>query len=149
MLNKGFIEDIELILSMANSNRQTHLFSATMTTEIKKLAEKYMKGQHFIEAKSKEETAPLVEQHYYEVHRGDQFNALCRLTTFQLTFMELFFNTKREVDDISEKMIQRGYPAEALRDLSQQQRNRVLTKSRGSRILFATDVASRGLIFKI
>ena len=149
MLNKGFIEDIELILSMANSNRQTHLFSATMTTEIKKLAEKYMKGQHFIEARAKEETAPLVEQHYYEVHRGDQFNALCRLIDYSTDFYGIVFcNTKREVDDISEKMIQRGYPAEALHgDLSQQQRNRVLAKfkSRGSRILFATDVASRGI----
>ena len=104
MLNKGFIEDIELILSTANTNRQTMLFSATMTREIKKLAEKYMNGQHFIEAQAKEETTPLVDQQYYEVNRNDQINALCRLIDIAPEFYGIVFcNTKREVDDVSEK----------------------------------------------
>ena len=149
MLNKGFIEDIEFILSLSNSSRQTLLFSATMTNEIKKLAQKYMKNQHTIETKAKETTAPSVKQCYYEVHRHDQLNALCRLIDVSSDFYGIVFcNTKREVDDVSEKLIQKGYSAEALHgDLSQQQRNRVLAKfkSRGSTILFATDVASRGI----
>ncbi len=73
---------------------------------------------------------------------------MCRLIDVSQIFMACFCNTKREVDDVSEKLIQKGYSAEALHgDLSQQQRNRVLAKfkSRGSTILFATDVASRGI----
>lgn len=149
MLNKGFIEDIEFILSQSNQERQTLLFSATMTTEIKKLASKYMNDQHFIEAENQNNKTSLVEQFYYEVNRHDQFNALTRLIDISPEFYGIVFcNTKREVDDISEKMIQKGYPAEALHgDLSQQQRNRILAKfkSRGCTILFATDVAARGI----
>lgn len=149
MLTIGFIEDIQTILSHTNPNKKTLLFSATMSKPIVKLAEKYMKDYVIIQAKSQELTTDLTDQIYFEVKESHKLEALCRIMDIEATFYGLIFcRTKRDVDMIAEKLMSRGYEAEALHgDLSQHQRERVLDKFRKKvcTILVVTDVASRGL----
>lgn len=149
MLNSGFIEDIETILSKTNPERKTLLFSATMPAAISQLAKKYMKEYLTVEAKKETLATTLTEQIYFEVREADKLEALCRIIDVEVDFYGLIFcRTKRDVDTITEKLIHRGYEAEAMHgDLSQFQRERVLSKFRKKicTILVVTDVASRGL----
>ncbi|NQY74040.1 MAG: DEAD/DEAH box helicase [Candidatus Margulisbacteria bacterium] len=149
MLNSGFIEDIELILSKTNPDRKTLLFSATMPDTIMKLAKKYMKKYTTIRAKKETLATSLTEQIYFEVRESDKLEALCRIIDVEDGFYGLIFcRTKRDVDTINERLNNRGYDSEAMHgDLSQFQRERVLNKFRKKicTILVVTDVASRGL----
>jgi len=149
MLNSGFIEDIELILSKTNPDRKTLLFSATMPSQIQRLAQKYMKETVTIKANKETLATALTEQIYFEVREYDKLEALCRIIDVEDGFYGLIFcRTKRDVDTITEKLNNRGYDADAMHgDLSQFQRERVLGKFRKktSTILVVTDVASRGL----
>lgn len=149
MLNMGFIEDIEAILSKTPAERQTLLFSATMPAPIQRMAEKFMKDPQIVRVKTKEMTVPLIEQYYLEVQEKSKFDILTRLLDIQTPELAIVFGrTKRRVDELSEALNLRGYMAEGIHgDLSQAKRLSVLRKFKEGSIdvLVATDVAARGL----
>ncbi len=149
MLNMGFVEDMEEIMKHSNPARKTLLFSATMPNKIKQLAGKYMDGYKFISVKKQPLTTNLTEQIYFEVRAVNKFEALCRIIDIEDDFYGLVFcRTKQNVDEISSRLIDRGYEAEAIHgDISQAQRERTLSKFKKQRIniLVATDVAARGI----
>ena len=149
MLDMGFLEDIERILKETPENKQTLLFSATMPTPIRNLAEKFMKQPEMLQVKTKEVTAPTVQQVYYEVNERDKFDALCRLMDVDNPELAVVFGrTKRRVDELSDALNKRGYLADGLHgDLNQRQRDVVMNKFREGHIdiLVATDVAARGI----
>lgn len=148
MLNMGFIDDIEQILEFTPEDKRVLLFSATMPTRIKKLAEKYM-GE-YVHVKTKTElTTNLTDQIYFEISRHDKFEALTRIIDIESEFYSIIFcRTKIDVDEITAKLCDRGYSADGLHgDISQSQREKILNKFKRKRIsiLVATDVAARGI----
>lgn len=150
MLNMGFIEDVEEILSMAdNEDKRILLFSATIPQRIRLLAKKYLHNPETIVIQKNQLTTELAEQIYFEVAPSDRFEALCRIIDMESEFFGLVFcRTKVETSDIANHLIDRGYDAEALHgDISQSQRERILTqfKKQKINILIATDVAARGI----
>ena len=150
MLNMGFIEDIEEILSkVPSTDRQTLLFSATMPGPIQKIAERFMKSPTVVRVQAKEMTVPLIEQFYVEVQEKNKFDVLTRLLDIQSPELSIIFGrTKRRVDELSEALNLRGYTAEGIHgDLTQAKRMSVLRKFKEGSIdvLVATDVAARGL----
>jgi ATP-dependent RNA helicase DeaD len=149
MLNMGFIEDIESILSQTPAERQTLLFSATMPGPIRKIADRFMKDPEVIKVKTKEMTVPLIDQFYIEVQERNKFDTLTRILDIQSPELAIIFGrTKRRVDEPSDALTQRGYTAEGIHgDLSQAKRISVLKKFKDGSIdiLVATDVAARGL----
>ncbi|WP_076850187.1 DEAD/DEAH box helicase [Rubeoparvulum massiliense] len=149
MLDMGFIEDIEKIISYTPVHRQTMLFSATMPPEIKRLAQRYLQEPESVSVSRGEVTTPLVEQVYYRVLEKDKFDALCRVLDDEgVQLGILFCRTKKNVDEVTENLQARGYLADGLHgDLSQVQRDRVMKKFREGKIeiLVATDVAARGI----
>ncbi|CQR70715.1 DEAD-box ATP-dependent RNA helicase CshA [Sporomusa ovata DSM 2662] len=149
MLNMGFIEDIEKILSATPDSRQTLLFSATMPRQIQNLAQRFLKDPALISIKSKEVTVPLIEQYYMEVLDRQKFDVFCRLLDIQSPELSIVFGrTKRRVDELTEGLKKRGYSAEGIHgDLTQAKRDSVLRQFREGiiDILVATDVAARGL----
>ncbi len=149
MLNMGFIEDIENILSKMPSDKQMLCFSATMPEPIKKLAETFMKDYEVVKVQTQDMTSTLTRQVYYELLEEDKFEALCRTIDMAPNFYGLVFcKTKIQCDEIGSKLISAGYNAEVLHgDLSQVQRELIIHKMREHRIsiLVATDVAARGL----
>ncbi|GKU84651.1 DEAD/DEAH box helicase [Niallia sp. NCCP-28] len=149
MLNMGFIDDIESILSKIPEERQTLLFSATMPAPIRRMAERFMKEPQIVKVKAKEMTVPLIEQYYIETQEKTKFDILTRLLDIQSPELAIIFGrTKRRVDELSEALNLRGYTAEGIHgDLSQAKRMSVLRKFKeGSiEVLVATDVAARGL----
>lgn len=149
MLNMGFIEDIEKILSTTPSERQTVLFSATMPRQIQNLAQRFLQNPVLVQVKAKEMTIPLVTQHYIELQDHDKFDVLCRLLDIQSPELSIVFaRTKRRVDEVAEALKKRGYSAEGIHgDLTQGKRDSVIRQFREGiiDILVATDVAARGL----
>ncbi|MBU8906857.1 DEAD/DEAH box helicase [Desertibacillus haloalkaliphilus] len=149
MLNMGFVEDIETILSEVPDERQTLLFSATMPKPIERLAQKFMKDPELIKVKAKEMTVPNIEQEYIEVSEKKKFDTLSLLLDIHSPELAIVFGrTKRRVDELAEALTKRGYDAEGIHgDLNQRQRENVLRKFKGGNIevLVATDVAARGL----
>nr|WP_028401272.1 DEAD/DEAH box helicase [Ectobacillus panaciterrae] len=149
MLNMGFIEDIEAILTDVPEDHQTLLFSATMPEPIRRIAERFMTEPKHIKVKAKEVTMPNIQQFYVEVQEKKKFDILTRLLDIQSPELAIIFGrTKRRVDELSEALTLRGYAAEGIHgDLSQAKRLSVLKKFKeGSiEVLVATDVAARGL----
>ncbi len=149
MLNMGFIEDIEEILSHCQEDRRMLLFSATMPQRIKKLAEKFMGDYDIVKVKTETESADTVEQVYYSVYERDKLRALRRLIDTEPEFYALVFSrTRVGADRLAEKLNSAGLDVEALHgEVSQAQRERILAKfKRGhASILVATDVAARGI----
>jgi len=149
MLNMGFIEDMEEIMSHTNPDKRTLLFSATMPRKIKDLARKYMEGYELLKDKNEQLTPNLTEQIFFEVRAADKFEALCRIIDIEDEFYGIIFGrTKIDVDSVASHLIGRGYDAEALHgDISQAQRERTLDKFKKKRVnvLVATDVAARGI----
>jgi len=149
MLNMGFIEDIEEIMKHTNSDKKTLLFSATIPLKIKNLAKKYMEGYTFLKVKDKQLTPHLTEQIYFEIKASEKIEVLCRIVDITDDFYGLIFcRTKLDVDDLVNRLTDRGYDAEAIHgDISQAQRERTLDKFKKKRtnILVATDVAARGI----
>ncbi len=149
MLNMGFIEDIENILAQVPEDRQTMLFSATISPQIKHLSHRFLKDPSFISIQPKEVTVPTIRQSYFEVGENMKFDALCRLLDIQSPEMAIVFGrTKKRVDEITEGLVKRGYSAEAIHsDLTQSRRDTVMRQFREGTIdiLVATDVAARGL----
>ncbi|MCD8027856.1 MAG: DEAD/DEAH box helicase [Erysipelotrichaceae bacterium] len=150
MLNMGFIEDIEDILKNTPEDKQTALFSATMPSEIKKIASQYMQYDYkMIQIKAKTMTATTVSQYYFITTLNQRFETLCRiLDSRDMQRTLIFCKTKRSVDEVVASMNQRHYNAEALHgDLSQPQRINTLKRFKNGRVqyLVATDVAARGI----
>ncbi|WP_185150965.1 DEAD/DEAH box helicase [Peribacillus simplex] len=149
MLNMGFIEDIELILSTVPDERQTLLFSATMPDPIRKIAERFMQEPVLVRVKAKEMTVDRIEQYYLELKESEKFDTLARLFDIQTPDLAIVFGrTKRRVDELASALNIRGYMAEGIHgDLSQAKRLSVLKKfkDRSIDVLVATDVAARGL----
>ncbi|MFA4934660.1 MAG: DEAD/DEAH box helicase [Candidatus Methanoperedens sp.] len=149
MLDMGFREDIELIMRKIPLERQTILFSATMSRAILDLTKKYQKKPQMIKLEHKEMTVPEVEQFYYEVKSQAKPEVLSRLIDINDIKLSLVFcNTKRRVDELVDILKSRGYLADGLHgDLQQRQRDIVMSKFRKKEIeiLVATDVAARGI----
>ena len=149
MLNMGFLEDIEAIISKVPDQRQTLLFSATMPTAIKNIGVKFMKDPEQVKIKAKGMTAELIDQYYVRTKDYEKFDVMTRLFDVQSPELAIVFGrTKRRVDELSRGLEARGYKAEGIHgDLSQQKRLSVLRsfKKGDLDILVATDVAARGL----
>ncbi|MCK4694919.1 MAG: DEAD/DEAH box helicase [Candidatus Cloacimonetes bacterium] len=149
MLNMGFIEDIEKILSQTNEDKRMLLFSATIPQRIVKLAQKFMSEYEEIKIDAKRLTVDLTDQIYFEVNSSDKFEALCRIIDIEKEFYALIFcRTKLKAQHLGNALSDRGYYAAALHgDISQPQRERILDQFRKKkiRILAATDVAARGI----
>lgn len=149
MLDMGFVDDIETILKSAPENRRMLLFSATMSSRIMKIAEKYMGDFKTVKVASAENAKPLTEQIVMEVADHDRFEALCRVIDMEEDFYGIVFcRTRNDVDHVAQKLTSRGYPSEALHgDVTQAQREKILAKmrSRDITVLVATDVAARGI----
>lgn len=152
MLDMGFIEDIEEILSKTPREKQTMLFSATMPYEIRKLIDNYLKpGYKFIKV-SKQLITPKVKQRILLVKSEDKLKALEKiLRENEGTATIVFVKTKRDAAEIERELQRRGINARAIHgDLSQRQRENVLRVFREGKVkvLVATDVAARGLDIK-
>ncbi|MBN8822332.1 MULTISPECIES: DEAD/DEAH box helicase [unclassified Spirosoma] len=149
MLDMGFREDIESILDDMPEERQTILFSATMSKPIMQITQKFLQDPVLVKVVKKELTNTNIEQVYFEVKPKAKVEVMCRLIdTYDLKLLLVFCNTKRKVDEIVEDLQIRGYQAEGLHgDLRQAQRNNVMSKFRAgtTSILVATDVAARGI----
>ena len=149
MLSMGFIEDIEKILSRTNPEKRTALFSATMPEHIMNIARNYMHDYQIATVKKDTLTVEQTDQIYFEVAPNDKFESLCRIIDIEKEFYGLIFcRTRVAVDELTTRLIDRGYEAESIHgDFSQQQRERCLDKFRKkhSNILVATDVAARGI----
>ncbi len=150
MLNMGFLEDIEFVLSHLPEERQTALFSATMPDPIRDLAARYLTEPETVTLGSpRGTTVEAIAQRYYEVPGRHKFEALVRVLDVEQPSLGIIFcGTKRAVDDVTEGLRARGYRAEAIHgDMSQMMRERAIGALRGGRaeLLVATDVAARGL----
>ncbi|MEN8192040.1 MAG: DEAD/DEAH box helicase [Bacteroidota bacterium] len=149
MLNMGFKEDLENILSETPDNKKTLLFSATMPKEVKKIANNYMHDSIEITIGKKNVGAENVSHICYMVHAKDRYLALKRIVDYHPgVYGIVFCRTRRETQEVADKLLADGYNADALHgDLSQAQRDVVMNKFRIKhlRLLVATDVAARGL----
>lgn len=149
MLNMGFTDSIDEILSKVPDDRQMLLFSATMPKEVAKITRKYMHDPKEITIGRKNEGSSNVKHVYYMVHAKDKYLVLKRIADYYPTIYGIIFcRTRRETQEIADKLIQDGYNADALHgDLSQAQRDYVMQKFRihNIQLLVATDVAARGL----
>lgn len=152
MLKMGFREDIELILSNVDHPTQTLLFSATIPDDMKKIIKKFLKNPVSIKTLREGITAKEVKQSYFLVKQSDKLDALARLIdTYTPRLTLVFCNTKKSVDELYEKLIERGYNCDKIHgDIKQSQRIDTLTKFNNGLIdiLIATDVAARGLDIK-
>ena len=149
MLNMGFLEDMETILSQLPEERQTVMFSATMPPAIMEIARKFQQEPVTVKVVKKELTVPKVTQYYYEVKPKSKVEVMCRLLDMYAPKLSVAFcNTKKQVDELVQALQGRGYFAEGLHgDLKQIQRDRVMNSFRNGKteILVATDVAARGI----
>jgi len=149
MLDMGFRDDIQTILKNTPRQRQTMLFSATMPTEIRKIAKNYQNNPKFIKVANKKENIPKITQHAFRTNHKYKFKDLTKLIeAYDIKSSLIFCNTKKGVDFVFKHLKKEGYSSEALHgDMSQKTRDRVMNKFRNGnvRFLVATDVAARGL----
>ncbi|HSG45805.1 MAG TPA: DEAD/DEAH box helicase [Anaerolineales bacterium] len=149
MLNMGFMEDVERILSETPEERQTALFSATMPGRIRSLSNRFMRDPQSVTIKRDDSNTLAIEQRYYLVYEKDKTNALTRLFEIEPIKSALIFaRTRAETASLANELVVRGIPAEAIHgDLDQNARERVLGRFRSNqlKVLVGTDVAARGL----
>ncbi|MGD0879768.1 MAG: DEAD/DEAH box helicase [Anaerolineales bacterium] len=149
MLSMGFIDDIQTILAGTPSDRQTALFSATMPTPIRRLADRYMHTPQPITIQREQVTVAAIEQRCYIVNGRDKLAALTRIFEMEeLTSALIFVRTRAATGELAAALSARGFASEALNgDLNQDARERTLNRFRSAQIkvLVATDVAARGL----
>ena len=149
MLNMGFKEELDDILSNTPGHKQTLLFSATMNSQVRRIASKYMNKPEDITVGMKNTGADNVEHFYYIVHEKDRYQALRRIADMNPDIYGIIFcRTRRETQMVADKLIQDHYSAEAIHgDVSQDQRTHVMNRFRNGKIqlLVATDVAARGI----
>jgi ATP-dependent RNA helicase DeaD len=149
MLNMGFKDDLDSILSNTPPTKNTWLFSATMPREVERIASKYMENPLSIAVGNRNQGAENIEHIYYQVQQRDRYAALKRIADFYPDIFGIVFcRTKAETQDVADQLIKDGYNADALHgDLSQAQRDLVMKRfrSRTLQMLVATDVAARGI----
>ena len=149
MLNMGFTDSINAIFESVPTDRNTLLFSATLSKEIERIRKNYLHDAKEVVVGSRNEGAEKVNHIYYLVHAKDKYNALKRVADYYPEIYAIIFcRTRMETQEIADKLIQDGYNAEALHgELSQAQRDLTMQKFRQHRVqlLVATDVAARGL----
>ena len=149
MLDMGFKEDIEKILNNVPKQRQTLLFSATFSKDIKKLTKKYQNNPEYLKISKKELTVKEVEQYYYEAREKQKLDTLTTLmNVYDLNLALVFCNTKRRVDTLTKDLKSRGYSVGGIHgDMRQEDRDKVMNKFRNGdlNVLVATDVAARGI----
>ncbi|MDR1391910.1 MAG: DEAD/DEAH box helicase [Clostridiales bacterium] len=150
MLNMGFKEDIEKILKDVPNNRQTILFSATMSPEIIKITKEFQKNPEHVKMVHHHLTVPTIEQYYFDVPRGvKKVEILCNtLDTYNPSRTIIFCNTKKQVEELMIDMQNRGFMVLGLHgDMKQNERTRVMSSFKNGKvdILIATDVAARGI----
>ena len=149
MLDMGFTDSINAILADVPQERNTLLFSATMSPEISRIARQYLHNAKEITIGRKNESTNTVKHVAYCVHAKDKYAALKRIVDYYPQIYAIIFcRTRAETQEIADKLMQEGYNADALHgDLSQAQRDQVMQKFRirNLQLLVATDVAARGL----
>ncbi|MBK1438943.1 DEAD/DEAH box helicase [Parapedobacter sp. ISTM3] len=149
MLNMGFQEDINNILSTTPDEKKTWLFSATMPAEVRRIAKNYMTDPFELTVGTKNSGNANIEHHYYVVRARDKYAAFKRIVDSNPEIFGIVFcRTKVETQEIAEALIKDGYNADSLHgDLSQQQRDKVMKRyrDRSLQLLIATDVAARGI----
>ncbi len=149
MLDMGFLEDLENILSEVPDEAQTLLFSATMPRSVETIANRYMTDAEKITIGQRNSGSDTVSHQYYMVHAKDRYKALKRIAdAYPGMYAIVFCRTRAEANNVSDKLMSDGYNADALHgDLSQAQRDYVMEKFRRKslQMLVATDVAARGL----
>ncbi len=149
MLSMGFKDDLDFILERTKSDRQTMLFSATISNEVKSISKRYMSDAKEISVSKINSGAKNIEHHIYNVSSRNKYEALKRIADYNPNIYGIVFcRTKRHTKDIANKFMAEGYNADAIHgDLSQNQRDEVMQRFRNKslQILIATDVAARGL----
>jgi ATP-dependent RNA helicase DeaD len=149
MLRMGFIDDVEWILEQTPDERQTALFSATMPTRIKRIADRFLKDPKVVQIKTKTQTADTINQRFWPVTGVNKLDALTRILEAEdFDAMIIFVRTKNATEELAEKLRARGFASAAINgDMQQQQRERSINglKKGSLDILVATDVAARGL----
>lgn len=149
MLSMGFVEDIELILDRIPKERQTMLFSATISKRVQGLSARYLRDPKTVSITPKQLTGASIEQRYYLVNQQDKIGALTRLFEMETIDSALIFvRTRLGTGELANQLTSRGFAAEPLNgDLSQDARIQVLNRYRNGqvKVLVATDVAARGL----
>ena len=149
MLDMGFKEDLDAILAETPKDKQTLLFSATLSKRVHAIAKKYMHDTHEISVGEKNAGAEKVTHEYYVVKSMDRFDALRRIIDFLPgVYGIVFCRTRRETQDVAEKLKQFNYETEALHgDVSQNMRTKIMKRFKEKKIqlLIATDVAARGI----
>ena len=149
MLNMGFTEDINAILADVPQERNTLLFSATMSPEIARISKNYLRNAKEITIGRKNESTANVKHVVYVVHAKDKYETLKRVVDYYPNIYAIIFcRTRKETQEIADKLMQEGYNADSLHgELSQAQRDTVMQKFRirNLQLLVATDVAARGL----
>lgn len=149
MLEMGFWDEVEQILSSTSKNKQVLLFSATMPDQVKKLAQLFMKQPPHIRIETKQKTVEQIEQIYYQVNQSEKLDALLDVMEETKPYLAIVFaNTQERVKLLTERLQKEGYDAEALYgDLSQKKRENLMKDFRNIKfqILVATDIAARGL----
>lgn len=149
MLNMGFKDDLDTILATTPRTRQTLLFSATMLPDIERIAKDYMNTTHRISVGKRNEGASSVEHVFFVAHARDRYEALRRIIDAHPEMYGIIFTrTKRESQEVADRLIADRYAAEALNgDMEQRQRDYVMERFRKKKIQFlvATDVAARGI----
>jgi ATP-dependent RNA helicase DeaD len=149
MLKMGFIDDVEAILSAVPEARQTALFSATFSDQVRELTHKYMRDPQTLSMQRERLAVSLIEQRYYMIHEDYKLAALCRLLeTEEMHSALIFTRTRVGSAELAEQLLERGFMADALHgELNQPAREAVLRRFRGGQlpILVATDVVARGV----
>ncbi|MBT8231858.1 MAG: DEAD/DEAH box helicase [Saprospiraceae bacterium] len=149
MLNMGFKEDIDEILSFTPEDKMTWLFSATMPDPIKKIVKKYMDDPYEVKVDQKTKVNTNIDHQFIVVKQSNKSEALKRILDLNANMRGVVFcRTKRDTQELAEELLKRNYKADALHgDLSQAQRDRVMKrfKEHDLQVLIATDVAARGI----
>ena len=149
MLHLGFLDDVEELVRQTSSKRQTMLFSATMPSKIRGLAERYMRKPADIRVQTQNVTLDEIKQIIVEIPEPEKLNKLCSLMEEYRPYLAIVFcHTKKRAREVTVALVQKGYAADELHgDLSQPQREQVMRRFREAKIqiLVATDIAARGL----
>jgi ATP-dependent RNA helicase DeaD len=152
MLNMGFQEDLTEILEKTPEDKKTWLFSATMSSEVRRIAKRYMREFEEVSVGPANSAAAAIQHQYCVVHSKDRFAALKRFIDADADLFGIVFcRTKHETQDLATALVRDGYNADAIHgDLSQAQRDHVMGRyrARSIRLLIATDVAARGIDVK-
>jgi len=149
MLNMGFKEDIEFILKNTPNRQSTWLFSATMPPEIRQVSKRYMNNPFEITIGKTNAGAATIDHQYYPTQHHNRFEVLKRIIDFNPGIYGIVFaRTKKDTQEIAEKLTREGYDIDAIHgDLTQQQRDKVMSlfRDKSIQLLIATDVAARGI----